>query len=1135
MLPPPLPVAVDSRVAFSRYLASSESWGKPIEHRPIRMLLVLSDPSDLGTSWPDLIPVDKAFYQQDLDSRFQPLRRYGQIAYDVLAPASPENLHRALQDGYDVLLYFGHGLQHPTYGPHLLLENHTTGRGELYDGTELVRRMKLVKDRPALVILVACDTAAQPARLPGSTTDDGKPELLATTSLAAQLVQEGGVPAVLAMQRLVEISLARVFSAYLGDQLLQHGIIDTAVNAARQRVFDPESVGWSTPVLYMRSQYGRLFSSNPRLEYALAILGDKRFSRWKGSESDFIDLEVLTLPPGQTWSVLRDNPHDAPSTQDALDALKQFVSPDGLLSGTTEQPTTLLSLPSPEQKNLVALIGPPHSGTTVLLQRLAFDLSEAVCCRSEQDEQAMLSGGDGFLGRPIGIFVSLEEYEKQQALSGQLRQLIIKSVSELVPGLGKDLELLFQIIGTNAMARPGTPRYVFLLDGLDAVSETYRLGAAREIIELANYLPDQRVIVSCNQNFFPTQVFRQSRVMVIQPLNERLVMRYLEQRDPANGMRMFRQIVENGLLRLTTEPALLTTIYRLMTRKDFETLTRNQLVQAYVNQTLEHLPPGYTQGDVIRKTLMALSWYSRWSHQDVIPLDRMFSLMSEVRGDRDYSLETLYRVLCSADLLVNVGQEGVRFIHPLIPSYFAALALVEQPGWKERLTDILILCSMPQRLEWWEETIYALVELLEDNVTLFKTLTWITHHSRGPHTVLLARCLTVLPPVAERRIPGWLRQELVDLCIIRVSPTHEPSALYRAQIVSVLGSLDYTWNEIGSQYQSLIEEKLLHVLTERTRQTYSGMRHDYTEVRIAAAQALRTRFSVAMEQQAQATTPSPDSATPVPLHRLLQAWCAGNRDDLRTTFSDRSKPFAERTIAAFALGSLAASEEDVQLLLDCVVSPDESNETSDQGDMVWTATDALILFDASQVARRLTILLTQQQTFTEQSTRQLIYLAGRVRVQDQVVVGWLVYQLRNHDKYTIKARALQSLAWLGMALRTFDWLPAALRLVGLKIEDMFGLDKTPRALIHRVIKSFAAWDTDYLVRQGFLPQEMSGAGPDTTYLRRKAIQALAWVGDKRTIEELRPLVQAWDLPLRETWYTTVAMMESRLNNHRQSL
>lgn len=1106
-LSPPRPLAIDGGVVFSRYLESAQPEGQPMAHRPIRMLAVISEPNDLEV-W-KLAQFGKNIERRDLENRFSPLVQSGQFVYDILERASARQLHNALEQGYvgeppkqpgnptyDILLYYGHALHHPARGTRLLLEDDATGAGQLYDAIELVRglqRLQAAGRTMGLVVLVACNTA--------TTSRDRS-----LGNMAADLVRISGVPAVLAMQRLVEIPLARNFTAFLSEQLMRTGIIDIAVNMARQRVFQSDSLSWSTPVLYMRSAKGQIFSPNARLEYIQAVLTNPQFTVWRGPE--FIDMEVQVAPPGQDWSLLKYHPEDAPPPASGLRALLRRLQGQEVIGDA----------------RVTWLLGAPHSGQTVLLQRLTLDLAEAVI----QD-----------VNQPLGLFVSLSGYEQQRGNDRLLRH-IIERATEMTAVIGDELRRCFLTPG--AAVRP-RPRYVFLLDGLDAIPDPYRVAASREIIELAARFSDQQFVVSCSEERFPVATIKHAAVMLLQPLSERQVMQFLRNRRPERSVELFRQIVENRLLALTSDPSLLTMIYQRMAIDQIPNVSRNLLMQDYLDQAFGGVTAHYTLGDIARETLIALAWQSRWQHCEDMTIQEMFDAMVQIRGSRDYNLEDLYQMLSAARLLVSVGRHVVRFVHPALHTYCAALALHTRPDRDARLNDIITMCSSPTRYVWWEDTLYTLAGLLTDPAPLLMRLAAAVRAGSDIHALLVARCLEALPDEVERRLAPELRQQLLDICVLRLRSNREPSAERRAQIVTALGRLR----------NSTVTQELKCILVDRVRNTSRGLRYEYTNVRIAAARALRTILNRAdapvltathepltypgppeLQMAAVAATElierlpvdtarngqeaSVDDAT---LRRLMQAWQRASEGDeasseeLRTALASSSAPV--RAVAAFALGDLALNPLTARLLLRVILSPPNSDvqRDDDWNDTIWAATDALTLFDPQVVARLLTVLIKNRETIPDESAQQLAYIAGRVRAQDEAVIAWLIELLICNPNQQVKSKALQSLAWLGREL-------SGRRLPG--VEGVQG------PTIKQVIEQIAAWRTVPPTGLGpfMLHQTEQDLQRTPLYLRHKAIEALVWIGDRQTLRTLSREIPLWDLELRETWYATAAALEARL-------
>ncbi|MGB9633220.1 MAG: PBS lyase, partial [Chloroflexaceae bacterium] len=613
------------------------------------------------------------------------------------------------------------------------------------------------------------------------------------------------------------------------------------------------------------------------------------------------------------------------------------------------------------------------------------------------------------------------------------------------------------------------------------------------------------------------------------------------QRDQKSAARVFQRMRDNRLLGLTSEPSLLALIYERLTAHAEVRVTRNQIVQEYLDQALASLALTFRIGDAARESLAELAWYARWNHREYLPLSEVFRIFQRVRRERDYSLEELYALLREARLLSSVGQNHTRFANPALEAYLAALALNTHVDLRDRIADIVTLCASPERLSWWEDVLYALAGLLTDPAQLFEPLAGAIRAGSGTHALLAARCLEAITREQEARLPPALRAEVLDACIIRLRNEREPAVERREQLVAALGRLSDP---------RLIPE-MRRVLAEKVRQTASGPRYEYTNVRIAAARALRNLAPVWLAQERDLATsqrgpfvmaryrdeaslalPAGPQVAPKSLQEqrdeamlrgVLDLWGRGaqGRDELRAIILESPSP-PERALAIFALADLGDDDEmkllDARFLLRVILGPTDDANTpisDDWADTMWAAADALTLFEPDQVAPLLAVLVRGNASLPDRAAQQLAYLAGRMRVADPDVIDWLLGVLITNANQSVKARALQSLAWIGMGVpdRVLE-LP----------------DGRDGPTVKRIIQDIAAWRPLRELAIGAFAVDLrpddGPAGP--LYLRRKAVEALAWIGDRATIADLEALAPSWPLELREQWYLAAATIAGRL-------
>jgi hypothetical protein len=231
---------------FSRYLPIALPWGGPVEERPIRVLVIISDPDDIEEKY-NLARVDAESERQMLESAFENTDP-NKIQMDFLdPPVTPKRLEKSLRDGYHILYYLGHGAFSAKRKQAVLYVQDDEGHTRLLLDEELASMLARQGVRPRLVFLAACQSATRSA---GD----------AFLGMAPKLVSVG-VPAVVAMQDLVMIESALTFSATFYQRLLEHGQVDLAVNEARGTLLTARRPDAAVPVLFMRLKSGQLWGA----------------------------------------------------------------------------------------------------------------------------------------------------------------------------------------------------------------------------------------------------------------------------------------------------------------------------------------------------------------------------------------------------------------------------------------------------------------------------------------------------------------------------------------------------------------------------------------------------------------------------------------------------------------------------------------------------------------------------------------------------------------------------------------------------------------------------------------------------------------------------------------------------------
>jgi WD40 repeat protein len=208
---------------------------------PLRILGMIASPTNLAA-------LDVATERARVEKALEPLSSDGLIELHWLDGSTWRDLQRAMRRGpWHIFHFVGHGGFEPRTDEGFIALEDDTGRARELSATELGRL--LAGERSLrLVVLNSCEGAH------GSTHD-------IFSSTAVILVQRG-IPAVLAMQYEITdraaIELARTFYEALVEGLPVDAALGEARIAISQEIAN--TVEWGTPVLYMRSADGLLFT-----------------------------------------------------------------------------------------------------------------------------------------------------------------------------------------------------------------------------------------------------------------------------------------------------------------------------------------------------------------------------------------------------------------------------------------------------------------------------------------------------------------------------------------------------------------------------------------------------------------------------------------------------------------------------------------------------------------------------------------------------------------------------------------------------------------------------------------------------------------------------------------------------------
>jgi HEAT repeat protein len=1049
-----LSLATSASTPFSRYISLEIAEAPPLTERPIRILAALSNPSDLPEG---LKPVDvndqvEALHQALGDLASQELvavtvmpgrsgldpalrKKLEKDGYRILdGPTSLDNLLRGLQ-GCHVCHYIGHGAYRQpdpnVPGTAALYLETEQGVFHAARDSEIVEKLAQADPLPRLVFLSACESAR---RDPGA--EHG------FIGLGPRLVQ-AGVAAVVAMQDLVPVDLARQLNADFYRRLLEHGEVDRAMNQSRLLLFNDQRADWSIPVLFMRLKTGQLFAADP-VRLALQAIRDRQRSEMEKRGYLPIPIEVAHLAGDLSLDRLRRVGQDPLPAMDLLDITLQVFDKRRAQPGVSGQP----------QGAFVVVAGIPGSSKSTQLRRLVLISAEN-------------SLKPGISPLTVPVYVDLRGLSTvSPGTRSRLEVLILQNLQEFWPAL--DPAGLDDLLDGD-----GGPVLRMILDGGDELPDDQRQEAWDEIQSLARGSPHE-FIVAVDLDEYSRHDFKSATdLLVIQPLSQRKVEQFLQGLSDPVGPRLYRVLAARQLFDLASIPWSLLGMLRQAQEGRYPQ-SRRDVLEHWVDDAINRVSPRYGMRSRSGRSLYALAWEMQSRRSLILPVKIAFELMSSVRGNREYSLEELFDELVKSNLLAGVGADSLRFNYPALQAYCCARQIVQRSDRNRILDDITASLGRLSRMRWWEDVLVLASRMLRNPNSLLRMMVYGVNLAQSEQLYLLARCLL---ENRGRQIDPQLENQVFDVLVRQLDGANEPRQARRAHAAIVLGQLQ--------RPQTI--PALARAAFERVRTNWQGMpTYEYSGVRMAAAKALQVMMP-RYEREIHNANPR--------LADLLHLWCVQDAAALGERL--RSEEIGSQAIAAFALGEIDTAEA-----VDCLVSVFLDADTPAQTG--WAVTDALALVDPSQVASRAILPLLDKAIAKKQNLdprtwrrrarwyERLAYLIGKVRAQDATSAHFLDRCLYEFHDIGIKAHAIQSLGWLN------------------------------RRSYKELFEQIAAGDLHAIVLS-----DNPDIG-DVIYLRRRAIEALARIGDLDSLNHLRRQRGDWDSELEEAFYYASEEINSRL-------
>jgi hypothetical protein len=1065
-------LAAAEATPFSRYLAVPLDYPPPPADHRLKMLVAIANPARLQERF-GLQPIDP-------DAEWEALRRATEGLNVELRltpqPCTLEAIETGLLEGAHVLHIVAHGIWSESERKAVILLANRNNQVRFLHAQEhaeaLARRLHAASAGVAqaaalrLIYLSSCLTATQ---------DPSN----AFAAFAPRLVQ-AGAPAVLAMQGLMAVESARVFSQVFYHQLLSHGQVDLAANQARATLLAGERPGAHIPVLFMGASDGHLLTPSPARAALAAISADEDFAWFAPASQSYLPLpvEAVHVTGEQNFHRFDAQPVEPTATIDVLKALGQiYPAHDAARSRRPAAPEEPGEQPSSSEAarerdrrapTIVALAGGYGANRTTQLKRIVW--------QTAQDSLASYAAQ-----LVVPVFVDLDHFRAtgfstNDPISDMARAALRRHWGDL------DVARLASLLAGSS------PTLRFVFHSSDDLPDAELLLVLKQLRLFAERYPQHQFVFDIQPDRLRQDLFAgvNLHVLILQPLDRRKLRHFLQGLPAGDlaGQQLLRCLDETGLYDLAAVPWFMLKLVESARRGHYPR-SRSEFLQQVVSEAVaeavELLTAGRQEGSLTRqgaiadpmeRILYALAWRMQMGYTSTMPLEEAFTAMKPIRGDREYSLEELVDALIQSRLLVIQGRGLLRFAYSRIHAYCCAQAIVQRNDRMRRLDDITSTLGRLSRLHWWEDTlVFACGLMADDTRALEEFLAAIVYGMNlleSDRTFLAARCLSEIPAVGPTtRVLTNLTETVTAALVWRLSNQNEPSSVQRSRAANLLG-------QVAS-----------HAALEQLARTAYGKprldRHqrpdfDYSNVRMAAVIGL-LRLDKGTQTELLA------AIDPV-LVDLLELW-QGHHVAALAGWLQQKDNVGAQGLAALALGDLHMQlklhpeESALTGLAQAALAALAASFLIDKPEEAtrWAVTYALATIDLPSVqAAVLDPFFSNDAAYVNSEEerleyyKSLAYLIGLLRWQSPVAREFLLVRcLLESRKAALASVAIDALARLA--------------------------DRNDKRLLERI--ALGCPDAEIMPCFKYLSPE------DQVYLQRKATDALAVVGDAESIVLLR--------------------------------
>jgi len=799
-----MPLATVAATPFSRFTELARAIPAATSQWPHQMLFAIANPTDLSDAY-GLAALQVEAEIRNLLQGITPHIKTGVLHLSILpgitglsaalhaeltalgvtiysGTTSTPHITQILNEYPCHILHFlGHGyFSRRRQTAFLLLEDEERGNAQTISDTVFAQRLTATQNSPSLVFLSACESARR------STTGNNP-----FIGLAPRLVQVG-VPTVIAMQDFIPINTNQTLTQDFYRYLLQHGLVDLALNQARQALYTPNATEWAIPVLFSRLPDGQLFTKDPVRTALHTMEQHKLFNPLPASEP-YLPFEVQHFK-GKVGNIPTLTATETPALR-LIDAIEKIFDPAKIEYG-------------PYGPSIILLMGDEGMGKSISLRHVG-------------KLTAQHSLGAQATRTIIPVYIDWEDLPPHTNIDNQtLETLIVNAMNTFWEDTGQDpADLLHTQTG---------PILRVTVDGSDLLPDNTRYRAWNALNQFIMANSRHEYIITTSPAGLNTPGLHVSDLLVMQPISRRNLQHFLNDTLRDNGgPALYAAIEDARIFDLAAIPWLLFEMLKQIQRGQ-PPQTRTQTLHALLEDRIADIAPDRGMRARATTSLYRLAWEMQMQRQTTLPVEDAFEILAQVRGKRGYDLEELYQELISHGLLKPVGAESLSFTRTVIRAYCFAAAMAQHPDRATHLDDITATLGRYNRYRWWEQALILLSGLHDDLPALIRQILYGVPLGEGEQIFLAARCLQEHKRQVDHN--PQLKNNIVNSLIWRLRYSTDPRTARRIRLIQTLEALNH----------SAIVPTLVEIAyPPHARAPGTVIDYDYNSVRLAALQALR--------------------------------------------------------------------------------------------------------------------------------------------------------------------------------------------------------------------------------------------------------------------------------------------------------